>query len=154
MSFFVACQCGRAFEVAGDHPGGSATCPDCGREVAVAGPPPASGGATAEPVDIETVDAERAGDLPSGDPPPGPRSPFPDPQGGARPVDLRASGAGCFALIAAVVAAAVAVPPFGAALVTGILSCCVLPILVLGAGTWWRLRQFKQMLDPNRRPDS
>ena len=136
MSLFVACQCGRAFEVPDDHPGGSATCPDCGREVAVAPPAPAGEDSAPESirVEVETVDAERAGDTPPRDP-------------RVRYVDLRATGTSCLVVIALIVATAIAIPQFGLALVGGILGCCALPLLVLGGAVWWRVRQFKKALD-------
>jgi hypothetical protein len=152
MSFYVACECGRAFEVEDGHTAPAARCPDCGRDVPVAAPPPGTGGSEAEPV--ETVDAERAGargpEPPPAGPPPrtGTQFQFGGPAGPA----VRASGTGCLLLLLLLVGVSIAVPQFGAAVAGGLLGCCVLPILVVGVMFWWRLRQFKKMLDPNRRP--
>lgn len=159
MSLFVACQCGRAFEVPDDHPGGTVKCPDCGRDVAVAAPAPSD----APPEPVETVEAQREGDLPAGDPPPRPQyeqggfgygggAGGPQFEPNVRQVDLRGTGASCLLVIGLIVAVAIAVPQFGAALVASILGCCVLPLLIVGVAAWWRLRQFKKMIDPNRRP--
>ncbi len=150
MSFYVACQCGRAFEVADDHPGGSARCPECGRDVPVVASN-AGDGTTPEPV--ETVDAERAGDEPAPiggagpDPGFGPQPPFGQP----RQVNLQSSGTGCLLVAALIVIISIAVPRVGAAVAGGFFGCCALPALVVGIMFWWRLRQLKHMTDPNRR---
>ncbi|MHC5018672.1 MAG: hypothetical protein ACYTGX_00895 [Planctomycetota bacterium] len=150
MSFYVACECGRAFEVEEGHAAPTARCPDCGRDVAVAAPPPPAGAQAP----VETVEAERTnGREPDPTPDAGPGGFGPEIRIGGRPgqVDFRTSGTGCLILVALIVALSIAVPQFGAAVASVILGCCVLPLCVAGIALWWRMRQIRKMLDPDRR---